>query len=43
MMAELVADRTDRVELKQLASQIIKDQTKEIEAMAGWEKAWFKR
>lgn len=42
MMAKLVGDRTDRAELKQLANQIIKEQTKEIEQMAGWEKAWFK-
>ncbi len=40
-MAKLVDDRTDRAELKQLAGSIIKDQTKEIEQMKGWEKSWF--
>ncbi|MDQ6911533.1 MAG: DUF305 domain-containing protein [Verrucomicrobiota bacterium] len=40
-MSKLVADRTDRADLKQLASKIIKDQTKEIEQMKGWEKTWF--
>ncbi len=40
-MSKLVADRTDRADLKQLASKIIKDQTKAIEQMKGWEKTWF--
>jgi uncharacterized protein (DUF305 family) len=40
-MSKLVADRTDRAELKQLAEKIIKDQTREIEQMKGWEKAWI--
>lgn len=43
MMAKLVGDRTDRAELKQLANQIIKEQTREIEEMKSWEKAWFKQ
>ena len=41
MMSKLVGDRTDRAELKQLANKIIKDQTREIEQMKGWEKSWF--
>lgn len=40
-MSKLVADRTDRADLKQLANKIIKDQTREIEQMKGWEKSWF--
>lgn len=40
-MSKLVADRTDRTELKQLANKIIKDQTREIKQMKSWEKAWF--
>ncbi len=40
-MSKLVADRTDRAELKQLANKIIKEQEKEIEQMKGWEKSWF--
>ncbi|MEP6936554.1 MAG: DUF305 domain-containing protein [Chthoniobacterales bacterium] len=40
-MSKLVADRTDRADLQQLANKIIKDQTKEIEQMKGWEKSWF--
>ena len=39
-MSKLVADRTDRAELKQLAGKIIKEQEKEIEQMKGWEKSW---
>ena len=42
-MSKLVADRTDRAELKELASKIIKDQTKEIEQMKNWERTWFKK
>jgi len=42
-MAKLVDGRSDRAELKQLASNIIKDQRKEIEQMNSWEKAWFKK
>ncbi len=41
MMSKLVADRTDRAELKQLAGKIIKEQEKEIEQMTGWKKSWF--
>ncbi|MGI8481447.1 MAG: DUF305 domain-containing protein [Chthoniobacterales bacterium] len=40
-MSKLVAARSDHADLKQLASKIIKDQTKEIEQMKGWEKSWF--
>ena len=40
-MSKLVADRTDRADLKQLAGKIIKEQEKEIEQMKGWEKSWF--
>ncbi len=40
-MAKLVDGRSDRAELKQLAGNIIKDQTKEIEQMKSWEKSWF--
>ncbi len=40
-MSKLVPDRTDRADLKQLASQIIAEQTKEIKQMKDWEKAWF--
>lgn len=42
-MSKLVADRTDRAELKQLANKIIKDQTKEIEQMKTWDTAWFRK
>ena len=40
-MSKLVADRTDRAEVKEFANKIIKDQSKEIEQMKSWEKAWF--
>lgn len=40
-MSKLVPDRTDRADLKQLASQIIAEQTKEIKQMEDWEKSWF--
>lgn len=40
-MSKLVPDRTDRADLKQLASQIIAEQTKEIKQMKDWEKSWF--
>jgi len=42
-MSKLVADRTERAELKELASKIIKDQTREIEQMKSWETTWFKK
>jgi len=42
-MSKLVADRTDRAELKELASKIIKDQTREMEQMKSWETSWFKK
>ena len=40
-MSKLVADRTERADIKELASKIIKDQTKEVEQMKSWEKSWF--
>lgn len=42
-MAKLIEGRSDRAELKQLSSNIIKNQRKEIEQMKSWEKAWFKK
>ena len=35
-MSKLVPDRTDRAELKELASKIIKEQKKDIEQMKAW-------
>ncbi len=40
-MSKLVAERSERPELRKLAQQIIKDQTKEIAQMKQWQKAWF--
>lgn len=40
-MSKLVPDRTDRPDLKQLASQIIAEQTKEASQLRDWEKSWF--
>ncbi len=42
-MSKLVADHADRAEIKQLAEKIIQDQTKEIQQMKDWKKAWFKK
>lgn len=41
-MAQQVLETSKRPELVQLASDIIAAQTKEIEMMQGWQKAWFK-
>ena len=41
-MAELVLLNSDRVELKDLANDIISAQTKEINLMRGWQETWFK-
>jgi uncharacterized protein (DUF305 family) len=40
MMAQMLQSSTDRPEMKQLASNIISSQTKEIEMMRGWLKEW---
>ena len=40
-MAEAVLKNSERAELKKLASEIITAQTKEIDMMKSWEKAWF--
>lgn len=42
-MANIVLERTTRPEIKQMAQDIISTQTKEIETMQGWLKAWFGR
>ncbi len=42
MMARMLASTTDRAEMKELADQIITSQSKEIEMMRSWEKAWSK-
>lgn len=42
-MANIVLERTTRPEIKQMAQDIISVQTKEIETMQGWIKAWFGR
>jgi uncharacterized protein (DUF305 family) len=41
-MAELVLAKSNRPELKQLATDIISAQTKEIQMMQNWLKEWFK-
>jgi uncharacterized protein (DUF305 family) len=40
MMARMLAAGTNRVEMKQLASNIITSQSSEIEMMRGWLKSW---
>ncbi len=40
MMASMLKNGTDRPEMKQLADDIIKAQTEEIEAMRNWYKDW---
>lgn len=40
-MATMVLARSERTELKQLATDIIKAQTTEIEMMRGWKRQWF--
>ena len=39
-MSELVSDRAEHAELKDLAKNIIKDQTREIQQMKEWQKEW---
>ena len=40
-MAELALTRAEHPELKQLAETIIRDQTREIDQMSSWYKAWY--
>lgn len=40
MMAQMLAAATERPEMKQLASDIISSQTREIDMMRGWLKSW---
>jgi uncharacterized protein (DUF305 family) len=40
-MAELVPTRSNRQEVKDIANQIIADQTREIGQMTGWLKQWY--
>ncbi len=42
VMAEAVIKTSKRPELIKLSNDIISAQTKEIEMMQGWQKAWFK-
>jgi uncharacterized protein (DUF305 family) len=41
-MAELVLQKSNRPELKQLANEIITAQTKEISQMESWRQEWYK-
>lgn len=41
-MAELVLQKSNRSELKQLANEIITAQTKEISQMESWRAEWYK-
>jgi uncharacterized protein (DUF305 family) len=41
MMAQMLESGTERPEMKQLASDIITSQTREIEMMRGWSASWF--
>ena len=41
MMAQMLQSTTQRQEMKQLASNIISAQTKEINNMRGWYEAWY--
>jgi len=43
MMSQMLASSTQRQEMKQLASDIIIAQNKEIEQMQGWYKNWYKK
>ncbi|GHO42078.1 DUF305 domain-containing protein [Ktedonospora formicarum] len=40
-MANLIPQKTQRVELKQLGQNIIKTQSQEVQQMQDWQKAWF--
>lgn len=40
-MAELVADRTERAELREFATTLAAAQAKEIETMQGWLEEWY--
>ena len=42
-MANIILERTKRPEIKQMAQDIISVQTKEVETIKGWLKAWFGR
>ena len=42
MMANMLASSTNRPEMKKLAQDIIIAQTKEINQMREWYKAWYK-
>ncbi len=41
MMAQMLQSSTDRPEMKQLATDIITAQTKEINSMRGWYRQWY--
>lgn len=41
MMASMLINRTERVEMKQLAENIIKTQTEEINRMSLWYEQWY--
>ncbi len=41
MMAQMLQSSTDRPEMKQLATDIIDAQTKEINQMRGWYRQWY--
>lgn len=41
MMANMLATASERTEMKQLASAIITSQSREIEMMKSWRKAWY--
>ncbi|MHB1086971.1 MAG: DUF305 domain-containing protein, partial [Minisyncoccota bacterium] len=43
MMAQMLQASTERAEMKQLASNIMTSQTREIEMMRGWLNAWYGR
>lgn len=43
MMAQMLQNSTDRPEMKQLATDIIEAQTKEINQMRGWYRQWYKQ
>ena len=42
MMAQMLQNSTNRLEMKQLADDIIKAQAKEIEQMRSWYSTWYK-